>query len=90
MLRPLLVTLGGDTSVASEPTPPPPTPHAPPLGCLIVCLLGGLFKTGFKACFLFFGGTGIDLASSLSSFELSFGPALPSLSPSSLCLPSSY
>jgi hypothetical protein len=68
MLRPLLVTLGGDTSVASEPTPPPPTPNAPPPSCLIACFLGGLFDAGFKACFLFFGGAGIDLASSLSLF----------------------
>jgi hypothetical protein len=68
ILRPLLVTLGGDTGVASEPTPPPPTPDAPPPGCLIACFLGGLFDAGFKACFLFFGGAGIDLASSLSLF----------------------
>jgi hypothetical protein len=68
MLRPLLVTFGGDTGVASEPTPPPPTPNAPPPGGLIVCFLGGLFDASFEACFLFFGGAGIDLASSLSLF----------------------
>jgi hypothetical protein len=68
ILRPLLVTLGGDTGVASQPTPPPPTPDAPPPGCLIACFLGGLFDAGFEACFLFYGGAGIDLASSLSLF----------------------
>jgi hypothetical protein len=47
MLRPVLVTLGGNTGVAYEPTPPPPTPNAPPPGCLIACFLGGLFDAGF-------------------------------------------
>jgi hypothetical protein len=68
MLRPLLVTLGEDTGVASEPTSPLPTPDALPPGCPIACFLGGLFETGSEACFLFFGGGGIDLASSLSLF----------------------
>jgi hypothetical protein len=66
MLRPLLVTLGGDTGVSSEPTPPPPTPDARLLGCLIACFLEGLFGPDLKACFLFFGGGGTGLASSLS------------------------
>lgn len=87
MLHPLLVTLGRDTGVAS---PPLPTPDAPPPSCLIVCFLEGLFDIDFKANFLLLGGDGADLASSLSLFELSFGPALPSPSPSSLCLTSSY
>jgi hypothetical protein len=66
MLRPLLVTLGGDTDVASEPTPPPPTPDARPPGCLTACLLEDLFDPDLEACFLFFGGAGKGLASPLS------------------------
>jgi hypothetical protein len=49
MLRPLLVTLGRDTGVASEPTPPPPTPDARPPGCLIACSLEGLFDPDLEA-----------------------------------------
>jgi hypothetical protein len=58
MLRPLLVTLGGDTGVASEPTSLLPTPDAPPPGYLIACFLGGLFDNGLEACFPFFGVVG--------------------------------
>jgi len=58
MLRPLLMTLGGDTGVASEPTPPPPTPDAPSPSCPTACFLGGLFDAGFKACLLFLGVLG--------------------------------
>jgi hypothetical protein len=89
MLRPLLVTLGGDTGVASKPTSPLPTPNAPPPGCLIACFLGGLFDTGLEACFLFFRGSRTGLASSLSlsSFEPAFGPSLPSPSPFCSCPP---
>jgi hypothetical protein len=66
MLRPLLVTLGRDTGVAFKPTSPPPTADAPPPGCLIACFLGGLFDIGLEACFVFSGGCGASLASSLS------------------------
>jgi hypothetical protein len=68
MLRPLLMTLGGDTGVSSEPTPPPLTPNARPLGCLVAYFLEGLFSPDLEGCFLFFGGGGTDLASSLSLF----------------------
>jgi hypothetical protein len=37
MLRLLLVDLGGEAGVASESTPPPPTPDAWLPGCLIAC-----------------------------------------------------
>jgi hypothetical protein len=66
MLRPLLVTLGRDTSVAFKPTSSPPTPDAPPPRCLIACFLGGLFDTSLEACFLFSRGCGASLVSSLS------------------------
>ena len=68
MLRPLLVTLGKDTGAASEPTPPPPTPDAPPPRSLIACFFRGLFNTDLEACLLFFEGSGTSLASSLSLF----------------------
>jgi hypothetical protein len=75
-LRPLLVAFGGDTSVASEPTPLPPTPDARPPRCLIACFLEGRFDTDSEACFLFFRGGGVGLASSLSLS--SFKPPFPS------------
>jgi hypothetical protein len=68
MLRLLLVTLGRDTSVASKPTPLPPTPNALLPSYLITCFLEGLFNASFKAYFLFFSSARIDLASSLSLF----------------------
>jgi hypothetical protein len=68
MLRPLLVDFGGDTGVASEPTPPHPIPDARPPSCPIACFLEGLFDTDLEACFLFFRGGGSGLASSLSLF----------------------
>jgi hypothetical protein len=88
MLRPLFMNLGEDTGVASEPTPPPPTPDAPPPGCLIARSLGGMFDADFEACFLFFGGAGIDLARSLS-LPLSYllGPPFLLLPLLFVCLP---
>jgi hypothetical protein len=66
MLRPLLVTLGRDTSVAFKPTSLPPTPDAPPPSCLLACFLGGLFNIGLEAYFLSSRGCGASLASPLS------------------------
>jgi hypothetical protein len=68
ILRPLLVTLGRDTSVASELTSPLPTPNALLPSCLIARFLGGLFNTSLGAYFLFFGSSGTALASSVSLF----------------------
>jgi hypothetical protein len=45
MLRPLLVDLGGEVSVASKLTLPPPTPDAPLPSCLIACFFRDLFNT---------------------------------------------
>jgi hypothetical protein len=67
ILRPLLVTLGRDTSVASKLTSLLPTPNALLPSCLIT-FLGGLFNTSLEAYFLFFKSSRIGLASSLSLF----------------------
>jgi hypothetical protein len=66
ILRPLLVTLGGDTSVASRLTSPLPTPNALLSSCLIACFLGSLFNTSLEVYFLFSRGCRASLASSLS------------------------
>jgi hypothetical protein len=68
ILHPLLVTLGRDTSITSKPTSLPPTPNTQLLGYLITYLLEGLFNPNLEAYFLFFRGSRIGLASSLSLF----------------------
>jgi hypothetical protein len=65
MLRPLLVTSGKNTGVASEPTSPLPTPDVPSPGCLIACFLWICLILAWGLV-PYFGGYGASFASPLS------------------------